>query len=74
MIKIFDSLWKLGTLLEAKTLYWFQYTKKRTEAEKNQDKDRKVLKKLTNNFVYEKTMEKLRNKIDVNLQATKKAI
>ena len=67
MIKIFDSLWKLESLLEAKTLYWFQYTKKRTEPEKNQDKDRKVLKKLTNNFVYEKTMEKLRNKIGATL-------
>ena len=41
--------------------------KKRTEAGKNQEKDRKVLNRLTNNVVYEKTMEKLRNKIDVTL-------
>ena len=67
MIKIFDSLWKLETLLEDKTLCWFQYRKKRTEVEKNQDKNRKALNKLIKIVVYEKTLEKLINKIEVTL-------
>ena len=42
-------------------------TLKRIEEEKNGDKNRKALHKLLNNAVYGKTMEKLRNKLDVNL-------
>ena len=40
---------------------------KRIEAEKNGDKDGKVLHKLMSNAVYYKTMENLRNRIDVQL-------
>ena len=42
-------------------------TLKRIEAEKNGDKNRKALHKLLNNAVYGITMEKLRNRLDVNL-------
>ena len=47
-------------------------TQKRIEAEKNGDKDRKTLFKFMNNAVYEKTMENLRNRIDVKLVSNKK--
>ena len=57
----------------AKTICWIQHThKKRIEAEKNGDIDGKALYKLTNNAVYRKTMESLRNKIDVKLVSNKK--
>ena len=59
----------------AKTICWIQHThtqKKRIEAEKNGDIDGKALYKLTNNAVYRKTMENLRNKIDVKLVSNKK--
>ena len=49
-----------------KTMYWIQHTQK-TEAEKNDDKDGKAMYKLMNNAIYRKTMEKLRNRIDVKL-------
>ena len=42
-------------------------TRKRIEAEKNGEKNRKALHNLLNNAVYGKTMEKLRNRLDVNL-------
>ena len=45
---------------------------KRTEAEKNGDKDGKVLYKLMKNAVYGKTMENLRNRINVRLVSNKK--
>ena len=45
---------------------------KRIEAEKNRDKDVKVWYKLMTNFVYSKTTENLRNRIDLKLTCNKK--
>ena len=55
----------------AKTICWIQ-TQKWIELEKTCDKDRKALYKLMNNGAYRKTMENLRNKIDVKLVTNKK--
>ena len=49
-----------------KAIYWIQHTK-RIEAEQNNGKDGKALNKLINNAIYGKTMESLRNRIDVVL-------
>ena len=46
--------------------------KKGIEAEKNGDKNRKALYKLMNNAIYRKTIENLRNRIDVKLVSNKK--
>ena len=52
---------------------YFEFnTWKITEAEKNRDKDGKALYKSMNNAIYGKTIEKLRNSIDVKLVNNKK--
>ena len=57
----------------AKMICWIQHIKK-NRSQKNSDKDGKALHKLMNNTVYGKTMEKLRNRIDVTLVSNKKTI
>ena len=47
-------------------------TQRRIAAEKNNDRDGKALHKLINNAIYTKTMENLRNRIDVKLLKNKK--
>ena len=49
-----------------KTIRRIQH-KKRMQAEKNDHKDGKALYKLRNNTIYDKTVENLRNRIDVKL-------
>ena len=45
---------------------------KRIEAEKNGDKDEKVLYKFMNNAIYSKSMENVKNRIDVKLVSIEK--
>ena len=64
-------------MLELNQFQWLkQYvefnTQKRIEAEKNGDKDGKELYKLMNIAAYGKTMENLRNRIDVKRVSNKK--
>ena len=64
-------------MLELNQFQWLkQYvefnTQKRVEAEKNGDKDGKELYKLMNIAAYGKTMENLRNRIDVKRVSNKK--
>ena len=47
------------------------HQKKKTEAEKNGDKDEKALYKLMNNTVYRKTIKNLRNRMNVKLVSKK---
>ena len=56
-----------------KTIYWIQH-KKRTELEKNTDKDGKALSRLINNAIYGKTIETLRNKVNIKLVNNEKAL
>ena len=63
---------KIHRVLELNQSQWLkpyiEWNKhKKIEADKNGDKDTKVLYKLMNNAVYSKTMENLRNLIDVKL-------
>ena len=46
---------------------WKYPRKKELKQKQNGDKDGKVLHKLMSNAVYDKTMENLRNRIDVQL-------
>ena len=67
------KLKKIRHVLNFNQLQWLTSyiefnTKKRIEAEKNNDKDGKALCKLINNAIYGKTMENLRNGIDVKLE------
>ena len=71
------KLKKIHHVLEFNQSQWLkQYVElnaeKRIEAEKNDDKDEKVLYKLMNNAVHGKTMENLRNITDVKLVRNKK--
>ena len=72
MIKIKKNTLRISTqsIRMAKTICWIQH-QKRIKAEKNGDKDWKALHKLMNNAVLGKTMENLRNKIDVKLVSNK---
>ena len=68
---------KIHRVLEFNQSQWLQpyiefNTQKRTEAEKNNDKDGKALYKLMNSAIYGKTMENIRNRIDVKLVNNKK--
>ena len=66
------KLKKIHRVLEFNQSLWLKpyvefNTQKRIEAEKkNGDKDGKVLYKFMNNAVYGKTLENVRNRIDVN--------
>ena len=68
---------KVHRVLELNESQWLKpyvecNTQERTEASKNRDKDGKVLHKLMNNAEYGKTMENLRNWIDVKLVSNEK--
>ena len=62
---------RIQSIATATTISWIQHTKK-NRSRKNGNKYRKVLYELMNNVVYGKTMENLRNKIDVKLACNKK--
>lgn len=54
-----------------KTIHRIQYTKN-NRSKKNDDSDGKAFYKLMKNAVYNKTMEKLRNRVSVRLANNKK--
>ena len=58
----------------AKAIYWIQHEKNNNKKKTNNDKDRKVLDILTNNAICEKTIENLRNIIDVKLVNNEKTL
>ena len=62
---------RIKSISMTKTICRIQH-KKRIEAEKNGDKDGKELYKLMNIAAYGKTMENLRNRIDVKRVSNKK--
>ena len=68
---------KIHRVLEVNQSQWLKpyiefNTQNRIETEKNKSKDEKALYKLTNKVIYGKTMENLRNRIDVKLINNKK--
>ena len=68
---------KIHRVLEVNQSQWLKpyiefNTQNRIETEKNKSKDGKALYKLTNKVIYGKTMENLRNRIDVKLINNKK--
>ena len=72
------KLTKIHSILEFNQSQWLKphvkfTTQERIEPKQNGEKDRKMLCKLLKNAVYGKTMEKLRNTIDVKL-VTKKTV
>ena len=76
-LKIRIEVKKIYRVLEFNQSQWLkQYLEWNTletmEAEKNGDKDGKALYKLMNNAVYGKTIENLKNRIDVKLVSNKK--
>ena len=56
----------------AKTKCWIQHTKKNRSRKKNGGKDEKAFYKLMDSAVFGKTMENVRNRIDVKLVSNKK--
>ena len=76
-LKLGLKLKKIHRVLEFNQSQWLKpyvkfNTKEKIEAEKNDDKDGKVLYKLMNNAVYGKAMKNLRNRIDVKLVSSKR--
>ena len=70
---------KIHRLLEFNQLQWLKpylefNTQKRTQAEKSSGKDGKALYKLMSNAIYCKTMEDLRNRIDVRFSNKKRLL
>ena len=77
LLKIRVEAKKIYRVLEFNQFQWLKQnvefnTQKRIEAEQNSHKDGKALYKLMNNAVSGKTMENLRNRIDVKLVSKKK--
>ena len=70
-LKKVHPVWKFNQSQSPKPFVEFD-TYKKIQAEKNGDKDGRALYKLMNNAVYDKTMENLRNWIDVSLVGNKK--
>ena len=76
LLKIRIEAKKIYRVLELNESQWLKKyvelnTQKRIEAEKNGHKNGKTLQKLMNNGVYGKTMENVRNRIDVKLVSNK---
>ena len=62
---------RIQSITMVKSIYWIQHAKK-NRTRKNGNKDGKVLNKLMNNTKYRKTMEKVRNRINLRLQNNEK--
>ena len=70
-LKKHTSRIRIQSITMVKTIYWTQHTKI-IEAEKNNEKDGKELYKLMSSTIYGKTIENLRNRIDVKQVSNKK--